>query len=169
MARRQDERTGRQALTGDTKSAVMMDMCPVELGRHLVLNSARYDEGSRRGRVRGRTHGQTNSRPKSAHIGRVRETHIHEHALLRMVPMAFHKSIKAYTPPTHEEVSRRGTHRGDGLLLQHGEKHTNALPQVFPNTDNSCSCADQQRGYARLVRLVAKDMLNLGRMTTSQP
>lgn len=39
MVRRQDERTGRQALTDDTKRAIVMDMCPVHLERHPVLNS----------------------------------------------------------------------------------------------------------------------------------
>lgn len=38
MVRRQDERMGRQALAGDTKRAIMMDMRPAELERHLVLN-----------------------------------------------------------------------------------------------------------------------------------
>lgn len=41
--RRQDERTRRQALNDDTKRAIMMDMCPPELERHLLLNSDRYD------------------------------------------------------------------------------------------------------------------------------
>lgn len=41
--RRQDGRTGRQASTDDTKRAIMTDMCPIELERHLVLNSDRYD------------------------------------------------------------------------------------------------------------------------------
>lgn len=43
LVRRQDERTGRQALTYDTKWAVMMDMCPPEVERHLVLKSDNYD------------------------------------------------------------------------------------------------------------------------------
>lgn len=43
MVRRQDERTGRQALTDDTKRAIVMDMCPPEMERHFVLNSDRYD------------------------------------------------------------------------------------------------------------------------------
>lgn len=42
MVRRQDERTGRQALADDTKRTIMMDMCPMELDRHLVPNSGRY-------------------------------------------------------------------------------------------------------------------------------
>lgn len=36
-----DEITGRQALNDDTKQAVVMDMCRVELERHLVLHSDR--------------------------------------------------------------------------------------------------------------------------------
>lgn len=40
---RQDERTGRRALTDETKRAIMMGMCLAELGRHLVLNSDRHD------------------------------------------------------------------------------------------------------------------------------
>lgn len=43
MVRKQDGRTGRQALTDDTKRAIMMKLCPPELERHLVLNSDRYD------------------------------------------------------------------------------------------------------------------------------
>lgn len=43
MVCRQDEHTGRQALTDDAKRAIMMDMCPVELERHLMLNSDRCD------------------------------------------------------------------------------------------------------------------------------
>lgn len=43
MVRRQDQRTGRQALTDGTKKAIMMDMCPIELERRLVLNSDRHD------------------------------------------------------------------------------------------------------------------------------
>lgn len=39
MVRRHDERTGRQALAGDTKRATMMDMCPAGLEKHLVLKS----------------------------------------------------------------------------------------------------------------------------------
>lgn len=42
MVRRHDERTGRQALTDDTQIPIMMDMCPTELGRHLVLHSDQY-------------------------------------------------------------------------------------------------------------------------------
>lgn len=43
ILRRQDERTGRQAFTDETKNTIMMDMCPAELERHLILNSDRYD------------------------------------------------------------------------------------------------------------------------------
>lgn len=44
MVRRQDERTGRQALTDDAKRAIMMDVCLDELKRHLALNYFdRYD------------------------------------------------------------------------------------------------------------------------------
>lgn len=41
--RRQDERTGRPALSDDTKRAIMMFMCPAELDRHLVLNPGRRE------------------------------------------------------------------------------------------------------------------------------
>lgn len=40
--RRQDERTGRQALTDDGKGTMMMNMCRVHLERHLALTSDRY-------------------------------------------------------------------------------------------------------------------------------
>lgn len=43
MVRRQDGRTGGQALADDTKRAMMIDTCPVQLERHLVLNPDRYD------------------------------------------------------------------------------------------------------------------------------
>lgn len=43
MVRRPDERIRRQALTDDSKRAIMMGMCPPELQRHLVLNFDRYD------------------------------------------------------------------------------------------------------------------------------
>lgn len=43
MVRRPGERTGRQTLTNDTKRVVMMDTCPPELERHLVLKPDRYD------------------------------------------------------------------------------------------------------------------------------
>lgn len=43
MVRRQDARTGRQILTDDTKRAIMMDICPAEFEKHLLLNCDRYD------------------------------------------------------------------------------------------------------------------------------
>lgn len=42
IVRRQDERTGRKALTDDTKRAAMMDMCPAGSERDLVLNPGRF-------------------------------------------------------------------------------------------------------------------------------
>lgn len=47
MVLRQDERTGRQALSDDVKQAIMMDMCPAGLERRLVLNSDRNEQGKR--------------------------------------------------------------------------------------------------------------------------
>lgn len=42
MVRRQDQSTGRQAQTDDTKRVIMMDMCLAEVERHLILNSDRF-------------------------------------------------------------------------------------------------------------------------------
>lgn len=39
IVRCQDDRSSRQALTGDAKRAIMMDICRVESEGHLVLNS----------------------------------------------------------------------------------------------------------------------------------
>lgn len=44
VVRRQDERTGRQALADDMGRAIMMDTCPAELENHLILNSDRFDK-----------------------------------------------------------------------------------------------------------------------------
>lgn len=41
MVRRQDESSGRQARTAGSKWAIMADICPVALERHLVLNPDR--------------------------------------------------------------------------------------------------------------------------------
>lgn len=41
--RRQDERIGRQAMTDDTTLAMVMDMCLVDIERHLVLDFGRHD------------------------------------------------------------------------------------------------------------------------------
>lgn len=43
MVRRRDGRTGRQALTDDTKRAIIMDMCESELERDSEPNSDRHD------------------------------------------------------------------------------------------------------------------------------
>lgn len=43
LQRRQDERTGRQAVGDDTKTAIMMDMCRVGLERRLAFNFNRHD------------------------------------------------------------------------------------------------------------------------------
>lgn len=43
MVRPQDERTGRQTLTDDTAKAILMDMCPDALARHLMLNANKFD------------------------------------------------------------------------------------------------------------------------------
>lgn len=43
MVRRRDERTARNALTDDTSKAILMDMCPAELERHLMRNSDMFD------------------------------------------------------------------------------------------------------------------------------
>lgn len=41
--RHQDERSGQQALTDDTQTAILMDTCTVKLDRHLALKSDRFD------------------------------------------------------------------------------------------------------------------------------
>lgn len=43
MVDRQDQRTGRESMTEDTEIAIMMDMSPAELERHVLLISVRYD------------------------------------------------------------------------------------------------------------------------------
>lgn len=43
MVRRQDESIARQALTDSAKRAIMMNMCPAEFQKHVVLNSDRSD------------------------------------------------------------------------------------------------------------------------------
>lgn len=43
MVRRQDEWAGRRALADDTNRAILMDMCPWESDRYLLLSSDRFD------------------------------------------------------------------------------------------------------------------------------
>lgn len=43
MARRQDQRTARQTLTGDTTRVILMDMCQCELKHLHLFNSGSFD------------------------------------------------------------------------------------------------------------------------------
>lgn len=43
MVRWQNERSCRQGLIDDAKKAVTMEVCPIDLERHLLLNCGRFD------------------------------------------------------------------------------------------------------------------------------
>lgn len=43
MVRCQEDTTGTQAVIDGTKRAIIMDMCPAELDKHLIIRSNRFD------------------------------------------------------------------------------------------------------------------------------
>lgn len=111
--RRQQERTGRRALTDDTKQALILELCVVALERHLLIDSDRYG---------------TYPKPNSVSRDSAKQTH-HKSDHMRIDEMA-HPADEEYGASrevVHAGGYAKGKSTGKGKGKGKGCKHRNDL------------------------------------------